>query len=773
MAEQEPTKPKMRFPLWPIILALVILLIVGSSFTSSGADEIYYNQFRQLLRWNRITKITITETEIKGEYIPGEGPLIKKDAAAMEPKIGDEVIAKLNDGKEKKGLLEEFEGTRVVSFQNWDNSGRTFRIPVSLIPSYRKAGVPGVGPGSVGAGNASKTGAREKAKKPFPGGCAPGRTSSDKKKKNTARFVTKRVEGDEELIKDLEASGIEYEQELKSEFLSIFLMWIVPIGLIILFWIFLSRMSGGVGREVMSFGKSKAKIVAERNVTTNFGDVAGCEEAKEELEEVVEYLKKPDKFQKLGGTIPKGVLLVGPPGTGKTLMARAVAGEAGVPFFSISGSDFVEMFVGVGAARVRDMFNQAKDRAPCIVFIDEIDAVGRHRGAGLGGGHDEREQTLNQLLVEMDGFEANRGVIIIAATNRPDILDPALLRPGRFDRQVVLDQPDKRGRHEILNVHARGKPLAKDVDLEVIARRTPGFSGADLENVLNESALLAARRNKDEIAMSDIEQATERVMTGPERKSRIITDKEKKTIAVHELGHAMVAQMLENADPVHKVSIIPRGHGIGGYTLVLPEEDKYLVTRSEIIDNIQMTLGGRVAEEVFFGEVSTGATNDLAKASNMARSMVCRFGMSERLGPIQYEDMEHNPFLGKTLSEQKSRFSEETLQAIDEEVRKIIEESYEVSKKIVTEHKDFIGELVELLLEKESIGGLEFARLVEKKTGVKKYSAHFKEDDEEVKKQVEKPENDKEEPGAAVKEEPGAAVKEEADSPADTEVKSD
>ncbi|TET31888.1 MAG: ATP-dependent zinc metalloprotease FtsH [Planctomycetota bacterium] len=772
MPEQDPDeqkkKPRFRIPLLPILILLAILLLFGSSFTSSGSDKIPYSKFRWLLSVGRITKIKISETEIDGEYIPENIPIRPVGRAGAPPvvKIGDDVIIKFKNGSTTTGRLLERDEKYITIIENIEEPHAKRVISAGEIKSITSAEQPTVGPFNVTTGNGSKTPVRKDRVDPLPapgrGGCA--RSFTPKPKPTRVRFTTIRVDGDEEkLIEALQASGVEYEQEPKSEFLSILLMWIVPIGLIILFWIFLSRMGGGMGREVMSFGKSKAKIVAEKNIPTNFDDVAGCEEAKEELEEIVEYLKRPQKFQKLGGTIPKGVLLIGPPGTGKTLMARAIAGEAGVPFFSMSGSDFVEMFVGVGAARVRDLFNQAKERAPCIVFIDEMDAVGRHRGAGLGGGHDEREQTLNQLLVEMDGFESNKGVIIIAATNRPDILDPALLRPGRFDRQVILDTPDKVGRRAILEVHARGKPLADDADLDVIARQTPGFSGADLENALNEAALLAARKDHEVIEMEDLEEATERVMTGPERKSRIITGHEKKTIAVHELGHAITAQMLEHADPVHKVSIIPRGHGMGGYTLILPQEDKYLLTKSEILDRIKFSLGGRAAEEVFFDEISTGAANDLEKATNMARSMVCRFGMSERLGPIQYEDMEHNPFLGKMLTEQKSRFSEETLRAIDEEVRRIIDESYQAARKIVAEQKEFMEELLEILLEKETIEGPEFAKLVEERTGVKKYSVHFRDKDKkkseegESKKDVEIPEEKEEEDKEEDKEKEEAA----------------
>jgi cell division protease FtsH len=450
---------------------------------------------------------------------------------------------------------------------------------------------------------------------------------------------------------------------------------VLSMLLLIGVWFFIMQQTQGGGNRVMSFGKSRAKLHNEDKVKVTFADVAGADEAKQELEEVVEFLKHPKKFNDLGARIPKGVLLFGPPGTGKTLLARAVAGEAGVPFFSISGSDFVEMFVGVGASRVRDLFEQAKKNAPCIVFIDEIDAVGRQRGAGLGGGHDEREQTLNQLLVEMDGFGVNEGIIIIAATNRPDILDPALLRPGRFDRQVVVDRPDVKGRQEILKVHTKGKPLAKDVNLEVLARRTPGFTGADLSNLVNEAALLAARRNKKRIDMPELEESVERVVAGPERKSKVISDKEKKLTAYHEAGHALVGMMLTHTDPVHKVSIIPRGRA-GGYTLMLPKEDRYYATKSELLDQLKTLLGGRVAEELVLNEISTGAQNDLERATELVRKMITEYGMSEVLGPITFgRRQDQQVFLGRDIARDRN-YSEEVAYSIDKEVRRLIEDAH-------------------------------------------------------------------------------------------------
>ena len=473
-----------------------------------------------------------------------------------------------------------------------------------------------------------------------------------------------------------------------------------PILIIVGFFFFLMQQMQGGGNRVMSFGKSKARLVTKDQPKITFADVAGLDEAIEELQEIKEFLAAPQKFQAMGAKIPKGVLLFGPPGTGKTLLARAVAGEAGVPYFSISGSDFVEMFVGVGASRVRDLFEQAKANAPSIVFMDEIDAVGRHRGAGLGGGHDEREQTLNQLLVEMDGFDVKGGVILIAATNRPDILDPALLRPGRFDRQIVVDRPDLNGRVGILKVHTRGKPLAKEIDVEVLARRTPGFTGADLANVVNEAALLAARFSKSEIGMHELEEAIDRVMAGPQRRSRVISEKEKKVIAYHEAGHALVSHALPNADPVHKVSIVSRGRALG-YTLTLPTEDRFLVTRSELIDQLAMLLGGRVAEEIVFDEPTTGAQDDIQRCTAIAKQMVTQFGMSE-LGPLALGQNESQPFLGRDFGHVKD-YSEVVGAKIDAEVRRLVEEAHDEAREIVAKYRDKLDLMVERLMEKEAL----------------------------------------------------------------------
>ena len=508
---------------------------------------------------------------------------------------------------------------------------------------------------------------------------------------------------DETLIKTLQDNGVEITAappEQPAWWMSLLGSAIPIIILVVLFFFIMQQPQGGGGR-VMNFGKSRAKLMGEGNVKVSFKDVAGAEEAKQELEEVVEFLKDPGKFTTIGAKIPKGVLLAGPPGTGKTLLAKAVAGEAGVPFFTISGSDFVEMFVGVGASRVRDLFTQAKKNAPCIIFIDEIDAVGRQRGAGLGGGHDEREQTLNQLLVEMDGFGANEGIITIAATNRPDILDPALLRPGRFDRQVIVGRPDLRGREAILKVHARNKPLADDVDLKTIAKKTPGFTGADLSNLLNEAALLAARLNKKVITMAEVEEASEKVSMGPERRSHIVSEKDRKLTAYHESGHAIVAHLLPHADPVHKVTIIPRG-AAGGYTMMLPTEEQNYKTKSQLLADIRVALGGRIAEALILDEISTGASGDLQSVTNTARAMVTRWGMSDELGPIVFGEQQEQVFLGKNLGHERN-YSEEIAAKIDSEIHRIVEEAYKDVTKLLSENEKFLHDMANALLEEETI----------------------------------------------------------------------
>ena len=508
---------------------------------------------------------------------------------------------------------------------------------------------------------------------------------------------------DETLIKTLQDNGVEITAappEQPAWWMSLLGSAIPIIILVVLFFFIMQQTQGGGGR-VMNFGKSRAKLMGEGNVKVSFKDVAGAEEAKQELEEVVEFLKDPGKFTTIGAKIPKGVLLAGPPGTGKTLLAKAVAGEAGVPFFTISGSDFVEMFVGVGASRVRDLFTQAKKNAPCIIFIDEIDAVGRQRGAGLGGGHDEREQTLNQLLVEMDGFGVNEGIITIAATNRPDILDPALLRPGRFDRQVIVGRPDLRGREAILKVHARNKPLADDVDLKIIAKKTPGFTGADLSNLLNEAALLAARLNKKVITMAEVEEASEKVSMGPERRSHIVSDKDRKLTAYHESGHAIVAHLLPHADPVHKVTIIPRG-AAGGYTMMLPTEEQNYKTKSQLLADIRVALGGRIAEALILDEISTGASGDLQSVTNTARAMVTRWGMSDELGPIVFGEQQEQIFLGKNLGHERN-YSEEIAAKIDSEIHRIVEEAYKDVTKLLSDNEKFLHDMANALLEEETI----------------------------------------------------------------------
>jgi cell division protease FtsH len=515
-----------------------------------------------------------------------------------------------------------------------------------------------------------------------------------------------------ELIKKLEGSpGVKFNFESeKSDALLSLLGYIVPILLFFGFWLFIMNQVQGGGSKVMSFGKSRAKRMSADSPKITFRDVAGVDEAVEELHEIKEFLENPKKFQALGARIPTGVLLYGPPGTGKTLLARAVAGEAGVPFFSISGSDFVEMFVGVGASRVRDLFEQAKQNSPCIIFMDEIDAVGRHRGAGMGGGHDEREQTLNQLLVEMDGFEAKDNIIMIAATNRPDILDPALLRPGRFDRQIAVDRPDRKGRAKILEVHTRGKPLAKIIDIDALAGQTPGFTGADLSNLINEAALLSARTGKREIGQVELEEGIMRVIAGPEKKTRVMSEKERLITAYHEMGHALVGHFLEHADPVHKISVISRGQALG-YTISMPQEDRFLTTRAELEDTMAMTLGGRAAEEIVFDEITTGASNDIEKVTATAKQMVMRFGMSQKLGPRVFGHDHSQPFLGREFSSEPD-YSDEIAREIDDEIRRIIEGAHQRATSILSEHEHDLKNISEILVKRETIEKEEFAALL-------------------------------------------------------------
>lgn len=533
--------------------------------------------------------------------------------------------------------------------------------------------------------------------------------------KKPAKFTTTRVD-DPDLTKFLDANHVQYKGENRNFGVTQFVFtWLLPFVLFFALWSFILRRLGGAGEQVVSFGKNRAKIYSETEEKTTFNDVAGVEEAKVEMIELVEFLKNPGKFQKLGGKLPKGVLLVGPPGTGKTLLARATAGEANVPFLSLSGSDFVEMFVGVGAARVRDLFSRAQKKAPCIIFIDEIDAIGRHRGAGgMIGAHDEREQTLNQLLAEMDGFDTHKGVIILAATNRPDVLDTALMRPGRFDRQIVVDAPDLKGRLAILKVHTRNLRLAPNVNLEIVAQRTPGFVGADLANICNEAALLAARRNKELIETSDLEDAIDRVLTGPEKKSRLINQQEKQIVAVHESGHALVALLLPGTDPVTRVSIIPRGMAALGYTLQTPKEDRYLITRSELLARIKVMLGGRAAEDMIFNEISTGAQNDLQKATEFCRSMVIEYGMSDRLGLMSIPDTETGPYLRRRGSwDGASSVSPETGREIEMEIKSMLDNLYKQATDLLRQNRDKLDKLSKALLEKETLEKEELLRLIE------------------------------------------------------------
>ena len=530
------------------------------------------------------------------------------------------------------------------------------------------------------------------------------------------KFLTVKVE-DPDLIKDLQKNNIKYAGRSENKILSTIISWVLPLAFMILIWNLLMRKMGGAPSSILSFGKSRGKIYGEDEIKITFEDAAGVDEAKEELKEIIEYLQFPQKFLDIGGKIPKGILLVGPPGTGKTLLAKAVAGEAKVPFFSMSGSDFVEMFVGVGASRVRDLFSQAQEKAPCIIFIDELDALGKARGMNPMSSNDEREQTLNQLLAEMDGFGTKTGVIIMGATNRPEILDPALLRPGRFDRHVLVDRPDIKGREEILMVHIRGVKIAKEVDLKVIAARTPGFVGADLANLVNESALLAARKGKSTVSMEELEEAIERVTAGLEKKKRVMSKKEKEIVAYHETGHALMAEFLETADPVHKISIIPRGIAALGYTLQLPTEDRYLMTKNELLDRLSVLLGGRVAEEIIFGEVSTGAQNDLGRATDIAKSMVKEYGMSEKLGLMTFERERKPLFLNFDPSPGTKDYSEETAREIDDEIKKIIDQSYIKVKTVLIEKKEILERVAQILLEKESIDGEALRTILQEYTG--------------------------------------------------------
>ncbi len=648
--KEQKNKKKLLFTAAYWLLGLIIIMVLPQILLTIQTKQIPYSQFKDLLRQGRILEIRLTEDEIRGIMFTGSEKELK----------------------ELKTHIQEIE---------------------SAPPSQG---------GPLDFLNPSQRPSLDEILKKL--------SSSSPSKENLVLFRTVRVK-DNKLVEELDAQGVEYAGVKSSMIGEIFWGTVVPIAFWIGLWFFLMRGMGSPGSGLLSIGKSKAKVAVEKDTGVRFRDVAGCEEAKEELKEVVEFLKKPQKFEALGARIPKGVLLVGPPGTGKTLLARALAGEAGVPFYSISGSEFVEMFVGVGAARVRDLFNQAKKNAPCIIFVDEIDAIGKFRGAGLvGGGHEEREQTLNQLLVEMDGFEPNIGVILLAATNRPEILDPALLRPGRFDRQVVLDAPDVQGREAILKVHCRGKPLAPDVDLKGIALRTPGFSGADLANIVNEAALLAAKEGAKQITQAHFEAAVEKVFAGPERKSRRLGEKERKRVAYHESGHALVAFHCPNAAPVAKISIIPRGKAALGYTLQLPEEERYLMTKNELLDKICVSLGGRAAEEVVFKEISSGAQNDLEVATEMARGMVCRFGMSDKIGPVALT-RETSPFLRVPGMPEQQNISPELQAEVDSEVRRVLREQYERALSIIRDHRKALETVSSRLLVEEVMSADEFKKL--------------------------------------------------------------
>jgi cell division protease FtsH len=646
--------------LWYFMLMLGMLWFWQEASHQLTTRSIPYSQFKDLATQSRVADLTINETEITGEVLSkpaGEGKAITATPGETN------TLAK--------------SGSKTAEETN--------------------AASPTKAPSGTNVGGAlPKTGKEEgKATKP-----------------DTYVFRTVRVE-DPDLVRDLQKAGVEYTGVRPGFMSQVIWAWVLPIAAMVLLWRFLSRRMGSLGQGIMSFGSSKAKVVADKDTGVTFNDVAGCDEAKFELQEVVTFLKNPDRYKALGAAIPKGILLVGPPGTGKTLLARAVAGEAKVPFFLISGSDFVEMFVGVGAARVRDLFEKAKGQAPCIVFIDELDAVGRQRGVHMGPVNDEREQTLNQLLVGMDGFEANLGVIVLAATNRPEVLDRALLRPGRFDRQVVVDAPDLEGRLAILKLHVRNKPLASEVELRRIAQQTPGFSGADLANVVNEAALLAARHQATQVGQKDLEDAVDKVVAGPERKSRRLGEEEKRQVAYHEVGHALVASYSEHADPVHKITIIPHGHAALGYTMQLPSEDHYLMSRSALLDKLRGLLGGRAAEEVVFGEVSTGAENDLEHATALARQMVAMYGMSEVVGLAHCAQRQHPFAAGMPDGFLQRDCSEQTAREIDQEVKKLLDQAYAEAKAILREHRRRLDLVADELLERETLDGKSFKRLLQ------------------------------------------------------------
>jgi cell division protease FtsH len=686
---------------------LLLLWVWQEGARQVGTRTIPYSQFKAYVRNGEVTECAVQQTEITGNIQPHAKPMSeeaepspKSQANAIPTATPEAKHASAGTPKPRgaTAAAAEVEAKREPSDES--------KAPES-VPSEKKSAAETVPETKKTSEVSTKSASSVKGKA----------EESHPAAEKAFAFRTVRVD-DPDLVSDLEKAGVTFTG-VAPGFMSQFLLaWILPIGLMVLLWVYLSRRMGGIGKSVMSIGSSKAKLVAEQDIKVAFDDVAGCVEAKYELQEVVMFLKRPERYQSLGAKIPKGVLLIGPPGTGKTLLARAVAGEAKVPFFTISGSEFVEMFVGVGAARVRDLFQQAKAHAPCIVFIDELDAVGRQRGVRMGMVNDEREQTLNQLLVGLDGFEANLGVVVLAATNRPEVLDRALLRPGRFDRQVVVDSPDLEGRDAILKLHARGKPLDPEVNLRQIAQETPGFSGADLANVLNEAALLTARHSGSKIGQKDLEEAVEKVMAGPERKSRLLSKEDKRRVAYHEVGHALVAAHSKHADAVHKISIVPRGHAALGYTLQLPEADQYLMSQEELTDKIKGLLGGRAAEEVVFAEITTGAENDLEHATALARQMVCIYGMSKSIGLVHCAQ-HMNPLMAVPGDGALQRdCSEETAREIDEEVKKILDSAYSESKQILQHNRAQLELVATELLQRETLDAQTFKKLISQSTPI-------------------------------------------------------
>jgi cell division protease FtsH len=694
MDQGSPIKKQARPPAkWTSLIWFILLTLALLWFWQEGAHQVTtrtipYSQFKDDLRNGEVLQCSVGQTEITGKIQPHAKAISREQEPSVksQPKAAP---ASTVEAKAKPG------------------SAAKSKVTGHIARSEAKAGRESAAESEKTSQNSAQPASQAKA----------NNEKSPPAKEKAFGFRAVRVT-DPDLVRDLEKAGVKFSG-VASGFMSEFLWaWILPIGLMVLLWVYLSRKMGGLGKSMMSFGSSHAKLIADKDTNVTFNDVAGCEEAKYELQEVVEFLKHPERYQALGARIPKGVLLVGPPGTGKTLLARAVAGEARVPFFSISGSEFVEMFVGVGAARVRDLFQQAKGNAPCIVFIDELDAVGRQRGVRMGMTNDEREQTLNQLLVGLDGFEANLGVVVLAATNRPEVLDRALLRPGRFDRQVVVDAPDLEGRDAILRLHAFGKPLAAEVNLRKIAQETPGFSGADLANVINEAALLAARHHGSTITQKDLEDAVEKVVAGPERKSRRLSAEDKRRVAYHEVGHALVGAHSKHADVLHKISIVPHGRAALGYTLQLPESDRYLMSHAELTDKIKGLLGGRASEEVVFGEITTGAENDLEHATALARQMVCMYGMSESVGLVHCAQ-HMNPFLAVQGDGAIQRdCSEQTAREIDEEVKKILDSAYAESKRILQQHRAQLDLVANELLQRETLDAQAFKNLINQPTPV-------------------------------------------------------